>query len=106
MRRKSNGPSSCLSRRFCQAGSEGAGGQRGQFCELGVIRMRRIQTAVVVLALVAAFASGGCATQGEKMISSYAETRETLARANGQVDRTMAALSAVRTAPAGSPIQH
>lgn len=62
--------------------------------------VRRIQLALTLLVLVAV--ASGCATQGEKMVTSYADTREGLADAIVQLDQTLWALAALQAAPADS----
>src|SRR3982751_4219858 len=55
---------------------------------------------ILLMLLLAAGPAGGCATRGEKMVQSFGRTRETVARAQGRVDGTLAALDNVRTARA------
>src|SRR4051794_11722470 len=56
----------------------------------------------LALALALAFALafvGGCSTQGEKMVESFASTRETVSKAQRQVDTTLVSLHALRSTP-------
>jgi hypothetical protein len=62
--------------------------------------IRRTARAMLLPALVAAVAlAGGCATQGEKMVESFASTRETVANAQRRVDATLLALHGLRSTP-------
>jgi hypothetical protein len=60
-------------------------------------RPPRITLALLSLSLVLA---GGCASRGEKMVQSFARTRETVTEAQRQVDTTLVALHALRSTPA------
>ena len=52
------------------------------------------------LALALAGVGGGCASsEGEKMVESYASTRETVAKAQRQVDETLVSLHRLRSTP-------
>ena len=42
---------------------------------------------------------GGCSSEGEKMVESYASTRETVAKAQRQVDETLVSLHRLRSTP-------
>jgi hypothetical protein len=52
-----------------------------------------------IVALLLALAAGGCSTQGEKMVESFASTRETVSAAQRQVDKTLLSLHALRSTP-------
>ena len=56
--------------------------------------------AILLFCVLTAGHAGGCATRGEKMVDSFGRTRERVAKAQGQVDRTLGALNEVRTARA------
>ena len=60
--------------------------------------VRRIHLATNVMFLIAL--AVGCSTQGEKMVQSYSDTRDAVVEAQGQVDKTLAAMAALRTSPA------
>jgi len=59
-----------------------------------------INRAILPWCLLAASLAGGCATRGEKMVESFGKTRERVAQAQTQVDRTLLTLNDVRTARA------
>src|SRR4029078_9414715 len=66
---------------------------------------RRLDSAKCLLLALTMFAvapAGGCATQGEKMVQSFARTRESVSEAQRQVDTTLVSLQALRTAPASA----
>jgi hypothetical protein len=52
---------------------------------------------LAILALVLGAGGGGCASDGEKMLESYASTRETVAKAQRQVDETLVSLHRLRS---------
>jgi chromosome segregation ATPase len=56
-----------------------------------------LATALVALLGIGLFDGCASATQGEKMVQSYARTRETLAEAQNQVDTTLFNLTQLRT---------
>jgi hypothetical protein len=57
-------------------------------------RLTLFVTLVLALAGV-----GGCSSEGEKMVESYASTRETVAKAQRQVDKTLVSLHGLRSTP-------
>ena len=54
--------------------------------------------AILLLCVLAVSQAAGCATKGEKMVTSFGKTRERVAKAEGTVDRMLFALNNVRTA--------
>jgi hypothetical protein len=63
------------------------------------VRSNRVSYLVcTVVAVMAAFVSGGCASSsgGEQLASSYSRTRGHLAESQSQVDQTLATLSSMR----------
>ena len=54
--------------------------------------------AILLLCVLAVGQAVGCATKGEKMVTSFGKTRERVAKAEGTVDRMLFALNNVRTA--------
>jgi hypothetical protein len=61
--------------------------------------MSSLRNLFVLILLSIAFA-GGCASTGEKAVESFATTRKMVDDADGQVDKTMGSLVALRGAPA------
>jgi hypothetical protein len=60
---------------------------------------RTDRTAAVLLIVLAIAHAGGCSstTRGEKMVESFARTRDTVTKAQGQVDMTLVSLHALRS---------
>ena len=52
------------------------------------------------LSILIALAVTGCSTQGEKMVESYSDTKDTIAEAQAQVDATLAAMASLRVVSA------
>ena len=57
---------------------------------------QRIGRAVGVLFVLAIGLLGGCASQGEKMVQSYAQTRDSVAESTAEVDATIGTLNRLR----------
>jgi hypothetical protein len=70
-------------------------------CRIDTARQRQCglgSLATLTLTLLLALA-GGCATQGEKMVESFAETRKTVSEYQRQVDVTLLSLHKLRSTP-------
>jgi hypothetical protein len=65
-------------------------------CRTGGAASRLSVLAIVALSLAG---GGGCSTQGEKMVESFALTRKTVDEARRQVDTTLVRLHALRSTP-------
>ena len=57
---------------------------------------QRVGRAVGVLFVLAIGLLGGCASQGEKMVQSYAQTRDSVAESTAEVDATIGTLNRLR----------
>lgn len=62
-------------------------------------RRRTLALATGVFAILITLASGGCATQGEKMVESFNTTRDKLNESQQHVDATLATLIILRQTP-------
>jgi len=58
--------------------------------------LHRHNLAAISLCVLALSLACGCSSQGEKMVQSYAQTRDTLADSRGQVDATLGLLNQLR----------
>jgi hypothetical protein len=66
-----------------------------------ICRTNRVGSPLIVLAFVclAGGVGGGCASQGEKMVQSFAKTREQVTDAQRHVDATLVGLQRLRSTP-------
>jgi hypothetical protein len=60
---------------------------------------------ILLLSVLAVSLAGGCASRGEKMVTSFGKTRARVTQAQTQVDKTLFALNEVRTARADTMVE-